>query len=517
MKMEMNRWRRRSLGWFVQLIVFLSVGLPSLSSISSSSRHVILVQGLAFCRTLKSPRQPFSPSPSMRIGMKVASTANTITDCTEAAAVASSSTTSSSQDSESSKYASTVRYKQAVRWSHSFMKQDYKPAWFATNAHIQTVLGALYRKETMYMDDIMESDKVTLSSLLSWIANARMTRMVASIDDDEQNASKNNPRPLDVFQWDDRQRVWTHDGDFHDVDWKYSQQPPETSSTRPVVLICHGLETNSNSPLAQDMAIAFNHAGFDVACINFRGCSGELNLTPRGYHLGFYDDLLNFCKQIHDESPNRRIYLSGFSLGAGVVTKMLADLGDDAHEYSIAGAAVNAVPMDCGQCSATLNEEGFSKAIYGKRLLKSMQDRIRKQYDSCQFPFEKDEIDKCRSIMDVENLLIAPTFGFEDAWDYYDKCKTVDVLDRITVPELIVQALDDPFFEGIDYPMNNPQLAVNIQYTTYGGHCGYVFHTERDPGAIASWMPFQLARFLAHLEQARKEEEFIGVDPKDRR
>ena len=32
---------------------------------------------------------------------------------------------------------------------------------------------------------------------------------------------------------------------------------------------------------------------FDVAALNFRGCSGELGKYPLGYHLGFTDDLLH--------------------------------------------------------------------------------------------------------------------------------------------------------------------------------------------------------------------------------
>lgn len=34
-------------------------------------------------------------------------------------------------------------------------------------------------------------------------------------------------------------------------------------------------------------------ARFDVAALNFRGCSGELGKYPLGYHLGFTDDLLH--------------------------------------------------------------------------------------------------------------------------------------------------------------------------------------------------------------------------------
>jgi predicted alpha/beta-fold hydrolase len=52
-------------------------------------------------------------------------------------------------------------------------------------------------------------------------------------------------------------------------------------------------------------------------------------------------------------------------------------------------------------------------------------------------------IEKCVTIMDFENLLISPSFGFDDAcWDYNDKCKMIDSLDKIRFPHFTVQALD---------------------------------------------------------------------------
>lgn len=314
-------------------------------------------------------------------------------------------------------------------------------------------------------------------------------------------ANYKNNKLLDTFQWDRRERVETPDGDFFHVDWKYCRQESSSSSATPVVLICHGLETNSNSPLCKEMAASFNRRNMDAACINFRGCSGECNLTPRGYHVGYTDDLLFQIRRLNDLYPQRRIYLSGFSLGAGAVTKLLTELQQDAHEkYNIGGAAVSAVPFDLSQCSSSLNEDGFAKRVYGDRILRSVKGRMHRQYDVCEFPFAREEIDRCNSIMDVENLAIASTFGFDNAWDYYDKCKTIDVLDRVWVPQYVLQSLDDPFFEGMRCPENNPNLPVHIHYTDFGGHCGYVFQTEETDDSEISWMPLQLGRFLAHVE-----------------
>lgn len=364
-------------------------------------------------------------------------------------------------------------YLDAAKIAHSFERRNFRPSWFATNPHFQTIVGTLFRKETMYSQDF------SIFQLLF--------------------RSNKKDKPLDSFRWDRRERVETPDGDFFHADWKVCA---ESDAETPIVLFCHGLQASSKSPIAQEMAMAFNSIQFDAQCINFRGCSGEPNLTPRSYHVGFTDDLLHQISRIHISTPQKRIYLAGFSLGAGVVTKLLTDLGEDAHtKYNICGAAVNAVPFSLAQCAHCLNEDGLSKRLYGDRLTQSMKERMHEQYDSVDFPFTRDDIDKCNSIMDVENILIAATFGFDDAWDYYNQCKTIDSLDKIRVPEYVVQALDDPFFEGVENPENNPNSAVNIHYTQHGGHCAFIFNTENKENSRFSWMPTQLTRFLAHVDE----------------
>ena len=434
-------------------------------------------------------------------------------------------TSLASTRSGSKERAATIqgRYALAAKVSHSFITREFQPAWFATNHHFQTIIGALFRKDSMYSRSI---------SVLLDLAGVT-------------NSNKGSESLLlDHFTWDKRERMKTPDGDFFDVDWSLVNSKDDNN---PVCLICHGLEryvclyylipffkhiflfpfivvliinllafiylyllilfflSCSDSEIAQELAIACNNANIDAACINFRGCSdkgAECNLTARGYHMGFTDDLLQQITNIHSNNPNKRIYLSGFSLGAGVVTKLLADLGEDAYRYNICGAAVNAVPFDASQSTSNLNGKGITKSLYGDRLLKSMKKRIKQQFDnSCDFPFERSKIDECETIMDIENLAIASVFGFDDAWDYYDKCKTIDKLDKISVPQLILQAKDDPFFKGMECPDNNLSFPLRIQYSERGGHCGFVCQKINEDNSQISWMPTQLGRFFAHVEE----------------
>ena len=108
-----------------------------------------------------------------------------------------------------------------------------------------------------------------------------------------------------------RERWSTPDGDFVDIDFLDSN----ADLTRGIVLLYHGLESTTNAPLTVRQAFALAEQGFDVAAVCFRGCSGEDNLTPGAYHLGFTDDIRYIAKTLHEQMPARKIFLSGTSLG----------------------------------------------------------------------------------------------------------------------------------------------------------------------------------------------------------
>ncbi|CAN0404366.1 unnamed protein product, partial [Hapterophycus canaliculatus] len=67
--------------------------------------------------------------------------------------------------------------------------------------------------------------------------------------------------------------------------------------TRRLVLVLHGLEGSSTAPLTKRFSSVYTRNGFDVAAVNFRGCSGELSNFPVGYHLGFTADLLHVVRE----------------------------------------------------------------------------------------------------------------------------------------------------------------------------------------------------------------------------
>ena len=71
-----------------------------------------------------------------------------------------------------------------------------------------------------------------------------------------------------------REKLSTADGDFLHLDWL-------KAGNNKVAILCHGLEGNSASKYTRGMANIFSKNGWDVAAMNYRGCSGTPNETVR--------------------------------------------------------------------------------------------------------------------------------------------------------------------------------------------------------------------------------------------
>ena len=63
----------------------------------------------------------------------------------------------------------------------------------------------------------------------------------------------------------------------------------------------------------------------DAVCVNFRCCSGELNLKYSSYHSGKTDDLDFLINHILQKEIYQEIVLVGFSLGANLLLKYLGE------------------------------------------------------------------------------------------------------------------------------------------------------------------------------------------------
>ena len=261
----------------------------------------------------------------------------------------------------------------------------------------------------------------------------------------------------------DRTRFETSDNDFIDLD-KLSNNNPK------LAIICHGLEGNSESQYIQNTAQFLFENEWDVLCINFRSCSGEMNRKLAMYHSGFTSDIHEVVEAYQKEYQH--ISLVGFSLGGNVVLKYISDEIFKVPEAVKSVVAIS-VPVDLSKSALKISSK--PNWIYDKRFRVSLEQKIREKHKLFPKDVNLDYLKKINTLRDFDDYYTGPLHGFDGAEDYYSKCNSKQYLGNITIPTLLITALDDPFLPSESYPFSIAAENDNFFFLApkFGGHVGF--------------------------------------------
>ena len=285
------------------------------------------------------------------------------------------------------------------------------------------------------------------------------------------NVVRRRPRPALR-----RERLELPDGDFLDLDWT-----PGTSG--PLVLVLHGLEGSVHSHYAAGILQTLHGRGLRAVLMHFRGCSGEPNRLPRGYHSGETGDIAHVVGVLQRRYPETPLAGLGYSLGGNVLLKWLGETGDD---NPLRTAVAVSVPFRLDRAADRL-EHGASR-LYQAHLLRSLRRSIRRKFAGGELdpPLALDELRHLRTFRAFDDAVTAPLHGFADADDYYTRASSRPFLRRIRVPTLLLQAADDPFLTPDALPEESELApAVTLELSARGGHVGFV--AGRWPGRARYW------------------------------
>jgi len=266
-----------------------------------------------------------------------------------------------------------------------------------------------------------------------------------------------------------RKEIVTVDNDFIHVDML-------KNGYKKLAVLCHGLEGSSSSQYIVATGGLLNANGWDVAAVNYRGCSGVINSQLRMYHSGATDDLA--CVVNANQGSYDEIILIGFSLGGNLCLKYTGEHSGDLNPKITRTIAVS-VPVDLKAGSVNIGKR--SNRIYENNFLKTLTEKILKKHE--QFP---DEIDlsllkNIKKLYDFDDKFTGPIHGFGNAENYYQKCSSKQFLPFIKIPTLIINALDDPFLPEACYPYEEVKSndAIELLTPKYGGHVGFVLRNQK--------------------------------------
>ncbi len=266
-----------------------------------------------------------------------------------------------------------------------------------------------------------------------------------------------------------RQRLELGDGDFIDLDWSKVEGSD-------LVLLAHGLEGSAKQAYILGMAKLLNQKGFDIVALNFRSCSGEINRLPRFYHMGETEDLRSIVNWIEKNTSYKSLSLIGHSLGANIILKYLGEQSD--NKSSLLSKAITfSCPVDLKASSDKLcNGENV---FYMMNFLHTMKNKLKLKIKLG--IINESDIDYQRGMNAYDftawdDSVTAPLHGFSNHQDYCQKASCYKYLNKIKIPCLLVNSLDDPFLSTGCYPREIAQSNsfFYLEAPLNGGHVGFI-------------------------------------------
>ena len=289
-----------------------------------------------------------------------------------------------------------------------------------------------------------------------------------------------------------RERWDTPDGDFVDVDF-LATAPAVPGVVRPLLVLFHGLEGSSRSHYAEAFADVAHAQGWDYAVPHFRGCSGEINVGPRAYHSGDFEEIGWVLRRLRaGHAAQAPLLVVGVSLGGNALLRWAEEAGGTAAATVASVAAVSS-PIDLAAGGWAIGR-GFNRQVYTRMFLRSMKPKALAKL--AQFPglFDRAAMLAARDLYAFDKLFTAPLHGFQSTEDYWGRASAKPHLHQIQIPALVVNARNDPFVPAWSLPhQNNVGRHVTLWQPAHGGHVGFPKgrlpgHVRAMPDAVAGWL-----------------------------
>jgi predicted alpha/beta-fold hydrolase len=284
----------------------------------------------------------------------------------------------------------------------------------------------------------------------------------------------------------ERERWPTPDGDFIDVDIQRA-----ASDDARWLVIFHGLEGSSRSAYAEGFAREAASAGLHFAVPHFRGCSGQINLAPRAYHSGDYEEIGWILERMRSRA-SAPLVAAGVSLGGNALLRWAEEAGAAAAQTACAVAAVCS-PVDLAAGGHAMGR-GFNRLVYTRMFLYTMKPRALAKWAQHPGLFDRERLVAARDLYEFDDVFTAPLHGFRNTEDYWARASAKPHLRAIRIPALVLNARNDPFVPAGSLPgAHEAGPFVTLSQPAQGGHVGFPSgtppgHVQAMPREVLTWL-----------------------------
>ena len=261
-----------------------------------------------------------------------------------------------------------------------------------------------------------------------------------------------------------RERLELSDGDFLDLDWSKS-----SANNHKLAIFTHGFLGNSTRPYLLGGVKAFNLANYDALAWNHRGLGGENNRFEKITTHGSSNDLEEVINYVLSKKQYTEIILVGYSKGGNISMKYAGQKAENIPSEIKKIIAISS-PTDLQGSVDVMGKNGFYTERFKTKLIKFLLNRSELIDNQILKDFSK-----FKYLDDFTDNYIAPLHGFKNGRDYYEQCAAMQLVDKIRIPTLILNAKNDPVLSEscamLDVAKHSDYIFSEVP--NHGGHCGF--------------------------------------------
>ena len=275
----------------------------------------------------------------------------------------------------------------------------------------------------------------------------------------------------------------------------HDNQPRNWQLGDRIAVLLHGLCGSHASPYVVRAARKLRDQGIRTVRVDLRGFGDSALISRHHLYAGCSHDLRDVIHYLLQQSPDSCISLVGFSLGATIILKTIGEWAANAPAQVDSVVAISP-PVDLMQSGANLQRNG--NRIYDHYFVRQMKANLALRRRKVANLIDNHLNPLPNRLVHLDDQFTAPLWGFRGARDYYEKCSSGPLLNKIEVPPVILAAEDDPV---VPYSMfSNWRMSPQVELVTtrHGGHLGFLGNRTAD--ADRHWMDWRVCRWIDLLK-----------------
>ncbi|XP_074647163.1 monoacylglycerol lipase ABHD2-like isoform X2 [Tubulanus polymorphus] len=247
------------------------------------------------------------------------------------------------------------------------------------------------------------------------------------------------------------------------------------------MLICPGIANSSESTYIRTLIDHVQNNGFRAAVLNHLGSLKDVKLTsPRIYTYGGTDEYKTMVEYVSEYYSGSTLIAVGCSMGANVISKYLGENPNN-QKLFLCGLSI-CQGYDLHRMSPFLLSFEHLRRVYIYAMTLHQVSLLKRNADVLfggenSGKYDVNRIFKSTDLKILDELYSRRRAGFTNLLDYYAWCSSSNYINNISIPMLMLNALDDPLVppDMFDIPKsfidkNDKSLFV---VTKHGGHLGF--------------------------------------------